>query len=69
MPYVQITSFQDLACTKVHRTAELTGRTATQFLESFRNLKGWDVKEGDLVCGVRIDRIGSEDQSTNTLGE
>jgi len=60
MTYVAITSFSDFACTKVRDHKHLTGRTADSFLETFKRLKGWDVKEGDLVCGVRIDRIGSE---------
>jgi len=60
MTYVAITSFSDLACTQVNEVRHLTGRSADRFLEAFRRLKGWEVKEGDLISGVRIDRIGSE---------
>ena len=61
MTYVAITSFRDYACSEVDRVRHLTGYEADRFLVAYKRIKGWEPKEGDIIDGVRIDRIGSED--------
>jgi len=42
--------------------------SAARLLEALRSIKGSEVRQGDVIpihgpCVVRVDRIGSEDQS------
>ena len=61
MSFISYTIFSDVACTQVRNVANLYGDKAVEVLRSFKNLKGFEPKEGDIICGCRIDRIGSED--------
>lgn len=63
MSFISYTIFADAACTEVRDVANLFGDKADKALRSFKNLKGSEPKERDLICGCRIDRIGSEDIS------
>ena len=59
--YVALTIFADAANTIVDRVIHLEGAGAYFWISKANVLSGHAVKEGDIVLGVRIDRIGSED--------
>lgn len=63
MSFISYTIFADVALTQVRQVANLFGSDAERALRAFRNIKGSDVAERDVICGCRIDRIGSECQA------
>lgn len=58
--YLSYTIFTDLTLTTVKKVVELDGESGDMALTAFRNLKGAEPREGDIIAGARIDRIGSE---------
>lgn len=63
MSFLSYTIFADAGCTKVRGVANLSGNHADKILRAFHEMNGGSVSEGQLICGCRIDRIGSEDIS------
>lgn len=61
MTFISYTIFADAGCTQVRQIASLSGDKAEQALRIFRDLKGNNLRERDVIAGCRIDRIGSED--------
>jgi hypothetical protein len=59
--YLALTIFADAANTIVDRVVHLEGEGASFWLTKANELTGHVVKEGEIVLGVRIDRIDSED--------
>lgn len=61
MPFLSYTIFADVACTQVHQVANLAGDKAVAALRAFKDIKGSEPKERDVIAGCRIDRMGSEE--------
>jgi hypothetical protein len=59
--FIQFTIFEDLDCTKVRQFGQLDGHKGRRYFEALTDIKGSKPVEREIVCGVRIDRIGSED--------
>lgn len=59
--YLSYTVFADLGCSQVRDVVQAHGSKARSLVQSFRNIKGYEPREGDVIAGCRIDRIGSED--------
>lgn len=57
--YLALTIFADAANTIVDRVVQFDD--GSFWLSKAAELTGHTVKEGEIVLGVRIDRIGSED--------
>jgi hypothetical protein len=58
--FLAYTIFSDLACTQVRQIVQVQGEPALRLLSAFRNIKGFEPKQNDIIAGCRIDRIGSE---------
>lgn len=61
--YLAYTIFEDRDCTVVRKVVHAHGAEALRLLDAMRNVKGHEPREGDMIVGCRIDRIGSEDHT------
>lgn len=56
--YIAWTIFTDDDCENEVRRTERHGEDARYFMRVFRDLKGSGLREGDVIYGCRIDKIG-----------
>lgn len=59
--FLSCTIFADRDCTQVRSVANLEGCRARNAFSAFKRDLGREPREGDMLFGCRIDRIGSED--------
>lgn len=58
--FLSYTIFADASCSQIRDVANLYGDKASKVLQAFRDVSKTEPKEGQIIAGCRIDRIGSE---------